>query len=109
MGEALYAPIRVFRDGVLGFAMPRVSSAFDLAPEVDVLEDGFVLRSALAHRDGSRARGSSLVRRFRLEGDGLAVEERLETAGEARAVDFRFPGAARDQKRSGPEASYRIP
>jgi len=107
--EALFAPIRVLRDGVLGYALPRVSSAFDLAPEVLVLEDGFVLRSALAHRDGSRASGSSLVRRFRLEGDGLAVEERLETAGEAKGVDFRFPGAARDARRQGPDASYRIP
>ncbi|HEV8113986.1 MAG TPA: hypothetical protein VGR31_14530 [Planctomycetota bacterium] len=108
-GAALRAPGRVFRDGVIAFASPRVGSAFDLAPEVDVLEDGVLLRSALAHRDGSRAPGSALVRRFRLEGDGLAVEEHVESDGAARSVDFRFPRGARDVVREGPRASYRIP
>jgi hypothetical protein len=109
IGEALLAPARVFRDGVLAFASPRVSSAFDLAPEVEVLADGVLVRSMLAHRDGSRADGSALARRFRIDGEGLEVEDRLEAGGRARSLEFRFPRAARGAARAGSAASYRIP
>jgi hypothetical protein len=108
-GSAVLAPAVVLRDGVLAFASPRVSSAFDLAPEVEVHGDGVVVRSALAHRDGSRAAGSALRRSFRVDGDGVEVEDRLESAGRARGVSFRFPSSARDARREGSTASYRIP
>jgi hypothetical protein len=107
--EALLAPPRVFRRGVLAFAQPRVSSAFDLAPRVEVVEDGVLLRSALAHRDGARAEGSAIERRFRVDGEGLEVQERLEAAGEARDIAFPFPRAASSTRRDGPRASYRLP
>ncbi len=108
-GEALLAPARVFRRGVLAFAHPRVSTAFDLAPEVLVRDGEILLRSSLAHRDGARAEGSALVRRFAVDGDGLVVEEELASAGAARGVDFRFPRTARESAREGNRASYRIP
>jgi hypothetical protein len=107
--EAPLAPAHVFRRGVLAFAHPRVSSSFDLAPEVEVREGEIVLRSALAHRDGSRAAGSALVRRFALDGEGLEVEEELRSTGAARGVEFRFPKAARDARREGTRAAYRLP
>ena len=108
-GRAVLAPAAVFRDGVLAFASPRVSSAFDLAPEIEVGDDGVVLRSALAHRDGSRAAGSALFRSFRIDGEGLEVEDRIESAGRTRGVSFRFPSSARGARREGSIACYRIP
>ena len=108
-GEALLAPTRVFRRGVLAFAHPRVSSAFDLAPEIEVRDGEIAVRSSLAHRDGSRARGSALERRFAVDGDGLVVEEEIEDAGVARGVEFHLPRAARDAVREGNRATYRIP
>ena len=108
-GEALLAPVRVFRRGVLAFAHPRVSSAFDLAPEVEVREGEIVLRSSLAHRDGSRAKGSALVRRFAVDGEGLVVDEEIANAGDARGVEFRMPRAAREVVRQGNRAAYRLP
>jgi len=109
LGDAALALPRVFRRGVLGFAAARASSEWDLAPEVSVEEDGVVLRSALAHHDGSRAAGSALVRRFRAGGSGIEVEDRLESAGEARGVELRLPAAARDARRDGASASYVVP
>jgi hypothetical protein len=108
-GAALAEPARVFRRGVLAFAHPRVSSAFDLAPAVEVLEDGVRLRSALAHRDGSRAEGSSIERTYRVGGRGLEVEERLLARGGARAVSFRMPRAASAASAAADRASYRMP
>jgi len=108
-GEALLAPARVLRRGVLAFAHPRVSSAFDLAPEVEVREGQIVLRSSLAHRDGGRAAGSALVRRFTVDGQGLEVEEQIVNTGAARGVEFTFPEAARETKRDGNRAAYRLP
>lgn len=108
-GSALTAPVNVFRRGILAFAHPRVSSAFDLAPEVLVRPDGVLLRSALAHRDGSRVRGSSIERGFRVRGDGLEVEERLLASGSARGVAFRMPSGAVSTSEEPARASYRMP
>jgi hypothetical protein len=108
-GEALLAPARVFRRGVLAFADARVSSAFDLAPEVEVHDGEIVLRASLAHRDRARATGSALLRRFAVDGEGLEVEEELASAGDARGVEFRFPRAARAAVREGNHAAYRLP
>ena len=108
-GAALAAPADVFRRGVLAFAHPRVSSAFDLAPEVEVLADGVRLRGALAHRDGSRVAGSSLERVFHVRGNGLEGEERLLASGRARDVAFRMPGGAASKPGDPTRASYRLP
>jgi hypothetical protein len=94
-GDALLAPARVFRRGVLAFAHPRASSAFDLAPEIEVRGDGVVLRSALAQRDGTRVAGSAIEREFSIDGDGLEVVERVVSPGAARNLAYRTPGQAR--------------
>jgi hypothetical protein len=107
--EALLAPARTFRRGVLAFAHPRVSSGFDLAPDVEVRDGEIVLQSSLAHRGGERAAGSALVRRFTVDGEGLVVEEEIESVGAARGVAFRFPRAAREAVREGIRAAYRLP
>src|SRR5262249_13096337 len=107
--EALLAPARVLRRGVLAFAHPRVSSAFDLVPEVEVRDGTILVRSSLAHRDGERAGGSALARRFSVDGDGLEVEDRLADAGGTRGVGFACPKAARERKREGNRAAYRLP
>jgi hypothetical protein len=105
---ALLATPRVFRRGVLAFAHPRASSAFDLAPRVEVHADGFTLRSRLAHRDGSPVEGTALERRFRIDGDGLSIDEELVAEGRARDVVYRVPAAARDVAQSVRRASYRL-
>lgn len=109
LGSALAAPARVFRRGVLAFAEPHVSSAFDLAPEVHVLSEGVLLASALAHRDGSRLENSSLERTFRVRGKGLEVEDRLLSAGNAGGVAFALPKEAASVSSDPDHVSYRMP
>lgn len=109
LGSALAAPARVFRRGVLAFADPLVSSAFDLAPEVHILSEGVLLASALAHRDGSRVEGSSLERTFRVRGNGLEVEDRLISPGNARGVAFAMPKEASSMSPDPHQLSYRMP
>ena len=106
--DAVLAPLRVFRRGVLAFGAQRVSSAFDLAPSIEIFDDGVLVRSQLAHRDGSRAEGSALERSYRIDGEGLEVRERLASAGSARRVVFRMPRAARDARQEGGEISFRL-
>jgi hypothetical protein len=107
--EALLRPARVLRRGVLAFAHPRVSSAFDLAPETVIRGDGIVLRGALAHRDGSRVPGSSLERSYSLDGEGLEVQERILSAGSARGLAYRVPRAARVLEQAPDRAIYHLP
>ncbi len=107
-GRALLAPARTFRRGVLAFAHPRVSSAFDLAPEVAVAGDGIHIVSALAHRDGTPVPGSRLERSFRIDGSGLAVHERLLDGGGARRLRYRVPRLATDVRRAASEVRYRL-
>lgn len=104
---AAKAPLSVFARGPLAFARPRVSSAFALAPKVDVRGDGVVLRSQLARRDGEVVAGSALERSFSLDGDGLCVEEHLASSGGA-TVAYRVPSAAHDVERSAARVSYRL-
>ena len=99
---------RVARRGVLAFAHPRASSAFDLAPAVEVLGDGVLVKSALAHRDGSRVNGSALERRFTVDGDGLVVEEGLRNAGAARSVRYVVPAAATGVQQTASTARWRL-
>ena len=79
--DALLTPLRVFRDGVLTFADGRVSSAFHLAPEMILLSDGLTMMSRLARRDGSPIEDSSVRRTYRIDGDGLLVEDRWSSRG----------------------------
>ncbi len=107
-GEALRSPLDALRSGVLAFASSQVSSAFELAPTVEVLSDGLRLAGRLCHRGGAPAQGSALERIFRVDGEGLEVEERLSAAGAARGVEYAVPAAAA-QVEGGPGASsYRL-
>ncbi len=88
-GERLRAvgtPLEVLRRGAFEFGSARVSSAHVLDPTLELLSDGVVLHSGLAWRDGARVPGVALERTYRLEGDGLSVDEHLRGAGEAGAV-----------------------
>jgi hypothetical protein len=106
--EALRVPARVFRRGVLAFAQPRVSSAFALAPNVALLSDGVELQSSLAWRDGSVVDDSSLVRTFRLDGDGVAVREEILSSGAARGLEYALPRTARDARIEARVVEYRL-
>lgn len=106
--EALLTPPRVARRGILAFGHPRVSSAFDLAPEVRIEGTAIVLESRLAHRDGSRVGASRLTRTYEVDGSGLVVEERLAADGGARRVAYRMPSAATDVQDAGGRISWRL-
>jgi hypothetical protein len=98
-GAALRAPLSVLRRGALACARSGVSSAFDLAPEAAVLDDGIGLTVALRHRGLERpgARPAALVRReFRVDGGGLLVAERVLEPGRVRRLAYTVPAAARD-------------
>jgi hypothetical protein len=108
MSAALLTPARVFRRGVLAFAHPRVSSAFHLSPTVEVHGDGITLHSALAHRDGTPISGSAIERRYRMDGEGLEIEEKLLSNGSARRVVYCVPESARDVQRGDGAVSYHL-
>ena len=105
---ALGAPLRVFRRGVWDFASGAVSSGFHLAPDTIVRADGVTLMSRLAQRDGSPLETSSLVRNFRVDGDGLCVEEKLVDPGAARRVAYRVPDGATEAAGEPGQVSYRL-
>ncbi len=107
-GAALRAPLGVFRRGVLAFGHPRVGSAFDLAPEAQVENDGLRLAGRLAWRDGTPVPESKVERGYRVQGDGLEVTDVLASPGRARRVDYVIPAAARDVQREGNRVSYRL-
>ena len=107
-GEALGAPLGVFRRGVLAYASPLVSSAFELEPRLDPSGTGVTLEGRLAHRDGTVLPRSSFVRRFELTGDGLAVDEQRIADGAARALALRVPLRARDVVREGTRVRYHL-
>ncbi len=106
--EALAAPLRALREGLVAYGHPRVSSAFALTPKVALLPDGIDLEVELAHRGGVPGGGARVLRRLRLSGDGLEVSERLLAPGRVRALDYRVPSAARDVQRTGGEIRYTL-
>lgn len=106
--EAALTPARVLRRGVLAFGGARVSSAFELAPGLDVGVAGVTLESRLARRDGTPVAGSNLVRDFAVTGTGLAVTERLVADGGARGVRYRVPRRAVDVQRGANLVRYRL-
>ncbi len=107
-GAALLAPLETFARGVCAYASPRVSSAFELQPELELLPDGVLVRSHLAWRDGQRVPWSGIERSYRLDGQGLLVSERLVTRGGARGLRYRVPAAAQDVQQDGAEWRYSL-
>ncbi|MCP3915491.1 MAG: hypothetical protein GY711_08055 [bacterium] len=107
-GAALLTPVRTFREGIIRFAAPRVSSAFHLAPRTQILSDGVRLASALARTDGTPVPGTELARTFRIDGDGLEVEDELLAAPGVRGLDYRVPEAATDVERESARVRYRL-
>ncbi len=107
-GDAIAAPVRALRRGVLAFGSREVSSVFDLAPQVDVQRDGVELSGALAHRDGTRAEGSRVRRRFRVDETSLHVEDEVVSPGGARGVRYSLPAAARDAESTASVVRYRL-
>jgi hypothetical protein len=105
---ALDAPFDVFRRGVLDFASADVSSAFDLAPRVELMDDGLRLEVELAHRGGERDGAARVERTFQVDGEGLSVTERVLQRGEVRELDYRVPSTARDVERDGATLRYRL-
>ena len=110
-GAALAAPFDVLDRGCLDFAASAVSSAFDIAPEIEVREDGVRVRCELAHRCGERAGGTRIEREFRVVGGGLNVAERVLERGTVRDLDYLLPQAAREFVRDTTQPhsmSYRL-
>lgn len=106
--DALLAPGRVFTRGVLAFAGPRVGSAFHVAPETRVADDGVTLSSRLARRDGTAIEGTRLERSFRLDGDGLVVADEVLEGGGVRDLAYAVPARATDVARDGLRVTYRL-
>jgi len=107
-GAALKTPLATISRGVLAFGHSRVSSAFALAPEVEVQFGAVTLRGPLAWRDGTAVPGTELERRFRVDGEGLVVTERLLERGSARNLEYPLPGTATEVERDGDEVRYRL-
>jgi len=106
--EALLEPGRTLRDGVLAFGSSRVGSSFHRAARTHLLADGVQLSSALARRDGTPVEGSALDRVFRIDGQGLVVEEELIAPGAATGLDYRVPVRASEIVREGGRIHYRL-
>ncbi|MFT5049095.1 MAG: hypothetical protein ACI8QZ_000485 [Chlamydiales bacterium] len=106
--DALARPGRVLRRGVLAFAGKAVSSAFHLTPDTILLPDGVTMLSRLAQRDGTPIEDSSIVRTFRVDGDGLLVEEKLTEAGSATRVAYHVPVTATEERATENEVAYRL-
>jgi len=105
---ALRAPLDTLHHGPLAFASRRVGSAFHCAPTVTLLSDGVQLESALARRDGSVVPRSALARTFRIDGEGLAVVDRVLARGGVSGLRYRVPVAATEVERGEDEVRYRL-
>lgn len=106
--EAWRAPFVALRHGVVDFASPTGSSAFSCDASLEVLPDGVIVRAPLGLRGGDAIPGSELERRYRIDGEGLEVRERVLSEGEARDLAYRRPAAATDVEDSGTGLSYRL-
>lgn len=108
IGRALTAPTAVWSRGVAGFASPVGSSAFASDAQLELLPDGVVVRAPLGFRGGGEIAGSALERRYRIDGEGLEVRERMISEGAARDVSYRRPAAALNVSDSGSGLYYRL-
>lgn len=106
---AVGAPLDVASRGVLDFASSEVSSAFHRAPEVRVDSGGVTLSTSVAWRTGDAPSGTRLVRRFEVDGAGLAVHERWLESGALRGLAYHWPASATERAGDGTgERSYRL-
>jgi len=108
VGPALLTPPSILKRGVAGFASPAGSSSFASRASLELLPDGVVVRAPLGFRGGSEIAGSELERRYRIEGDGLEVRERLIAEGAARDIRYQRPAAATEVADSGSGLYYRL-
>jgi len=106
--DALKVPAAVFARGVLAPASRRVSTAFGLAPTIQLLADGVQLTTPLAWRDGAPVPGTSLERTYRVDGDGLDVRERSVGRVLPRSIHFAAPRAATAVERTADDVRYRL-
>ena len=106
--EALGAMPKILLRGVVRGMSPRATGAFDRSPHLQLLDDGAVVDSRLALGDGSPIPGTGLLRHFRVDGDGLVVEEHVQAAARIRRMRYKLPAAARDVVRSEGRLSYRL-
>jgi hypothetical protein len=102
-------PWRVFKEAVLAFAHPRVSTSFDRNPSVEVLDDGVRLEVRMAHRDGTAdASGPIIARTFRIDGQGVKVDEAIGEGRPPKALNYRLPSRARDAGRGPERVTWRL-
>ena len=73
-----------------------------------MLSDGVKLRTSLAHRDGTPVGAPGFERTFRLAGDGLIVEERLEEPSRLKNLAYHIPASAQDVERDDRSLRYRL-
>jgi hypothetical protein len=106
--SALLTPARIAKRGIAAFAHPRVSSSFARDVELGLESAGAIVRGALAWRGGTPVPGSLFERRFRLDGEGLEVEEHLIERGAARGLRFDAPAQAIGVERSAGRIRYRL-
>lgn len=105
---ALTTPFDVAGRSLLGYASKRASSGFDLDASVEVAVDGVTMRSALAHRDGARVEGAALERSYTVDGEGLAVDERIAATPVCRGLHYHTPEAAFGVVIQPSAATYRL-
>jgi hypothetical protein len=106
--EAIKAPWHALSRGLLPYASAHLNSSFDLNPEAALLPDGVELQSQLAWRGGLPLKDSRLVRRFRVDGGGLIVEDRLASADDIRKLHYTLPKAATEVERDERRIRYRL-
>jgi hypothetical protein len=108
VGDAFLGPWRGARRGLVDFGSSHVSSACDLAPEVEVHGDKICMRGDLAHPDGSRIPRATFERSFAIDGDGLIVDERLLDSSDLRGVSYQVPEGASEVVRTDSTVHYRL-
>ncbi len=106
--EALLWPWRRLREGVLAFASSRVATPFALNPSLTLVDGGVRLEVPLAWSDGRPLADSSVERIYRVDGEGLVVEERLLRPGAARALSYRIPTGASQVVQDATSVRYRL-
>ena len=92
----------------MAFGSNACSTAFDRSSSLELLSDGVRLSSGLAHRDGTPVAEPRFERTYRLAGDGLLVEERLEDPTPHGKLAYHIPQAAQDIERSERTLRYRL-
>ena len=106
---AIGMPWRVLKEAVLAFAHPRVSTSFDRDPGLEMLDDGVRLTVRMAHRDGTvDPSGPVFTRTFRVNGQGVKVDETIGPGRPARALNYRLPALARDAGRGPERVTWRL-